>query len=129
MVRRRHNPFASELRSLPHRALLRREEPFRGVDEDEVKMTCKRIAQGARWLGYAGSRGIENGCRVFAFDTPEKAQAMQALDCRVGSREPAASRAAAQLSAAQGGMNDNRWMEVAMDMPLRSPFKVPPGSR
>ena len=78
MVRRRHNPFASELRLLPHRALLRREEPFRGLDEEEVKMTCNRIAQGAKWLAYAGSRGIENGCRVFAFDTPEKAQAMQA---------------------------------------------------
>jgi hypothetical protein len=78
MVRRRNNPFASELRSLPYRALLRREEPFRRTDEEEIKATCNRIARGGKWLVYAGNRGIENGCRVFAFDTPEKAQAMQA---------------------------------------------------
>jgi hypothetical protein len=43
-------------------------------------------------LAYAVNRGIENGCRVFAFDTPEKAQAMQAWISTSGI-EPAASRA------------------------------------
>ena len=28
-------------------------------------------------MTYAGSRGPENGCRVFGFDTPEKARALQ----------------------------------------------------
>jgi hypothetical protein len=78
MVRRRNNPFGSDLRSLPYKALLKREEPFRRTDEEEIKATCNEIARSGKWLAYAGNRGIENGCRVFAFDTPEKAQAMQA---------------------------------------------------
>jgi hypothetical protein len=78
MVRRRGNPFAEQLRRLPHKALLRREDPFRKVDQEEFNAACKRIAQGAEFLCYASGRSEENGCKVIYFDTPEKARAMQA---------------------------------------------------
>jgi hypothetical protein len=78
MVRRRGNPFAEQLRRLPHKALLRREDPFRKVDQEDLDAACKRIARGAEYLCYAGSRGAENGCKVICFDMPEKARAMQA---------------------------------------------------
>jgi hypothetical protein len=78
MVRRRGNPFGDAQKRLPHRALLRRDEPFRKADEKELDAACKRFAQGAEYLCYAGSRGAENGCKVICFDMPEKASAMQA---------------------------------------------------
>ena len=77
MVRRRGNPFANQVKRLPHKALLRRDEPLRTSDEDEVKAMQLGIASGAESLSYAGSRGKELDCRVFCFDTPEKARAMQ----------------------------------------------------
>jgi hypothetical protein len=89
MVRRRGNPFAEQLRRLPHKVLLRREDPFRKVDQEEFDATCKRIARGAEYLCYAGSRAEENGCKVICFDTPEKAQAMQAwIDASGIARRP-----------------------------------------
>jgi hypothetical protein len=36
------------------------------------------IAASAEYLAYAGTRGDELYCRVFCFDTAEKARAMQA---------------------------------------------------
>ena len=35
------------------------------------------IAAGAEYLAYAGTRGDELYCRVFCFDTAEKARAVQ----------------------------------------------------
>jgi len=64
-------------RRLPHKALMRREEPLRRADEEELARMCKRIAHGSEHLAYAGSRGEENGCKVVCFDTAEKARAMQ----------------------------------------------------
>jgi len=78
MVRRRGNPFANALKRLPHKALMRREDPLRRSDEDQVSAMQLSIASGAEYLSYAGSRGEELGCRVFCFDTAEKARAMQA---------------------------------------------------
>jgi hypothetical protein len=77
VVRRRGNPFAVAQKRLPHKALLRREEPLRKADEEELNAVCKRIAQEAEYLCYAGSRGEENGCKVICFDAPEKASAMR----------------------------------------------------
>ena len=78
MVRRRGNPFADRVKRLPYKALLRRDDPLRPSDEDEVKAVQLSIASGSDYLSYAGSRGDELGCRVFCFDTAEKARAMQA---------------------------------------------------
>ena len=78
MVRRRGNPFAGALKRLPHKALLRRDEPLRPSDHDEVMTIMLSIAAGAEYLAYAGTRGDELYCRVFCFDTAEKARAMQA---------------------------------------------------
>jgi hypothetical protein len=36
MVRRRGNPFANTLKRLPHKALMRRDEPLHRSDDDEV---------------------------------------------------------------------------------------------
>jgi hypothetical protein len=78
MVRRRGNPFANTLKRLPHKALLRRDEPLLPSDNDEVVAVIVSIAAGAEYLAYAGTRGDELYCRVFCFDTAEKARAMQA---------------------------------------------------
>jgi hypothetical protein len=78
MVRRRGNPFAGTLKRLPHKALLRRDEPLLPADNDEVMAVMVGIAAGAEYLAYAGTRGDELYCRVFCFDTVEKARAMQA---------------------------------------------------
>jgi hypothetical protein len=78
MVRRRGNPFAGTLKRLPHKALMRRDEPLHPSDNDEVMTAMVSIAAGAEYLAYAGTRGDELYCRVFCFDTAEKACAMQA---------------------------------------------------
>jgi hypothetical protein len=78
MVRRRGNPFANTLKRLPQKALMRREEPLRPSDHDEVMAVMLSVAAGAEYLAYAGTRGNELYCRVFCFDTAEKARAMQA---------------------------------------------------
>jgi hypothetical protein len=78
MVRRRGNPFASQVKRLPHKALMRRQDPLRASDNDEVVAAMVSIAGGAESLAYAGTRGNELYCRVFCFDTAEKAHAMQA---------------------------------------------------
>ena len=85
MVRRRGNPFANTLKRLPHKALMRRDEPLHRSDDDERKIRSAvrhavmlSVAAGAEYLAYAGTRGDELYCRVFCFDTAEKARAMQA---------------------------------------------------
>lgn len=78
MVRRRGNPFANTLKRLPHKALMRRDEPPRRSDDDEVIAMMLSVAAGAEYLSYAGARGEELYCRVFCFDMAEKARAMQA---------------------------------------------------
>jgi hypothetical protein len=78
MARRRENPVAAIKKRLPHKALLKRDEPFSRADSEELEEMCRRIADGADHFAYAGSRGDENGCRVLCFDTAEKARAMQA---------------------------------------------------
>jgi hypothetical protein len=65
------------VKRLPYKALLRRDDPLRPSDEDEVRSAQLSIAKGAEYLSYAGSRGDELGCRVFCFDTAEKAHEMQ----------------------------------------------------
>jgi hypothetical protein len=78
MVRRRGNPFAAQVKRLPHKARMRREDVLRPSDNDEVMAMMVSIAAGAEYLAYAGTRGDELDCRVFCFDTAEKARAMQA---------------------------------------------------
>ena len=75
MARRKANPFAEKIRALPHRALIKRDEPFGRADSDEIDAACARIVAGADYCSYAGARGEENGCKVLCFDTPEKARA------------------------------------------------------
>ena len=86
MVRRRGNPFANTLKRLPHKALMRRDEPLRRSDDDEVMAVMLSVAAGAEYLAYAGTRGDELYCRVFCFDTVEKARAMQAGSMHRASR-------------------------------------------
>jgi hypothetical protein len=78
MARRKANPFADKLRKLPYRATIKRDAPFRRADGAEIEAACVRIAAGAEFISYAGSRGEESGCKVFGFDTLEKAREMQA---------------------------------------------------
>ena len=78
MVRRRENPVAQIKKRLPHKALLKREEPFNRADSEELAEMCRRIADGAEYYFHAGSRGDEYGCKVVRFDTADKAHLMQA---------------------------------------------------
>lgn len=57
---------------------MRREDPLRPSDDEEVLAMMVGVAAGAEYLAYAGTRGDELYCRVFCFDTAEKARAMQA---------------------------------------------------
>jgi hypothetical protein len=76
MVRRRANPFAEQKKRLPYRALLRRHDPLRPSDSDELEAVKLSIASGGDNLSYVGNRGDEIGCTVFCCE--EKARAMQA---------------------------------------------------
>ena len=78
MVRRRHNPHIAAIKRLPHKALLKREDPFCRADSEELEEMCRRIANGSEHYAYASGRGDDQGCKVFCFDTAEKARAMQA---------------------------------------------------
>jgi hypothetical protein len=80
VVRRRENPFAAQKARLPYRALFRRDEPLRPTDRDELEAVTLSIAAGGEYLIYEGMRGDELGCRVIAFDAPEKAQAEAWID-------------------------------------------------
>jgi len=75
---RKSNPFAALKRRLPFKAFINREGPWRRVDAVEIEAACRRIVGEGECQSYAGSRGTENGCTVICFDTPEKAQRMQA---------------------------------------------------
>ena len=77
MARAKHNPFAAKKAKFPNRAFIKRDEPFRRDDREEVEVACVRVSAGAGYIFYAGSRGDEVGCKVYGFDTAEKARAMQ----------------------------------------------------
>jgi hypothetical protein len=66
MVRRRGNPFANTLKRLPHKALMRRDEPLHRSDDDEVMAVMLSVAAGAEYLAYAGARGDELYCECSA---------------------------------------------------------------
>jgi hypothetical protein len=78
VVMRRGNPFVDAQKRLRHRAYIGRQGPWRRVDREEIDAAAARIAAGAGYLSWAGARGTEMGRTVVGFDTPEKAQAMQA---------------------------------------------------
>jgi hypothetical protein len=78
MVRRRANPFAEKQKRLPYKALLRRDDPLRPSDADEIEAMKLSVANGSDYLSYAGSHGDELYCMVFCFDSAEKAREMQA---------------------------------------------------
>jgi len=77
MVRREGDPFAEKQRRLPCRAYINRDEPWRPADHEEIEAACRRIANGAEYLIWAGSRGLELECTVIGFDTSKKASEMQ----------------------------------------------------
>lgn len=77
MVRRKSNPFAEKQRRLPHRAYIKREGPWRDIDHKEIETVSLDIANGADYLIWSGSRGVEFGCTVIGFDTAKKAAEMQ----------------------------------------------------
>jgi hypothetical protein len=61
VVKCRGNPFAAKKTRLPYKALLRREEPLRPTDRDELEAASLSIAAGGEYLIYAGMRGDELG--------------------------------------------------------------------
>jgi hypothetical protein len=77
MVRREVNPFAEKQRRLPCRAYINRDEPWRSADHEEIEAACRHIANGAEYLIWAGSSGLELDCTVIGFDISKKASEMQ----------------------------------------------------
>ena len=76
MLRLNGDPFADKQRRLPFRAYINRDR-WRATDHKEIEAACRRIANGAEYLIWAGSRGPELDCTVIGFDTSRKASKMQ----------------------------------------------------
>jgi len=75
--RRSTNSHAARLKSLPHVARLRRADPLRQTDEDELKAAADRIAGPAGWYAVAGWAPADVDCRLYRFATAAEAEAMQ----------------------------------------------------
>ena len=76
MLRLNGDPLADKQRRLPCRAYINRDR-WRAADHKEIEAACRRIANGAEYLIWAGSRGPELDCTVIGFDTSRKASKMQ----------------------------------------------------
>ena len=76
MLRFNRDPVEDRRRRLPCRAYINRDR-WRAADHEEIEAACRRIANGAEYLIWAGSRGAELGCTVIGFDTSRKASEMQ----------------------------------------------------
>jgi hypothetical protein len=61
---------------MPWVAKIKREDPFRPEDSNELYAQCKRIAASAEHFSDAGWRG-DSGNRLFYFTTWAKARALQ----------------------------------------------------
>ena len=73
--RRGEDSMASRKRRMPFVAKIKRDDPFRPVDEREIEAMCKRIAATGEYMALAGWRE-DAGYRVFHFGTWAKARAM-----------------------------------------------------
>jgi hypothetical protein len=74
-------------RRLPFKAFIEREEPFRGVDQDELAAACRRITNGAEW--YHGRERVGDlDIHVVRFAEAHQAEALQRWirDCRIAER-------------------------------------------
>jgi hypothetical protein len=76
MVRRRGNPFAGTLKRLPHKALLRRDEPLLPSDNDEVMAVmvstsrprlwrCLQLVSGLQWASVSDWTASARRAHVF----------------------------------------------------------------
>jgi hypothetical protein len=63
-------------RRMPFVAKIKREDPFKRVDEQEIHHMCRRIAATSEYCSLAGWRE-DAGFRLFLFTTWAKARAMQ----------------------------------------------------
>lgn len=78
MVRRSTNSFALKKKRLLHRAFIKRSDPFRRVDEEELDAACRRIAgntEFGHWSEWHNERDGDH--RVIGFETVERAKEMQ----------------------------------------------------
>ena len=66
--RRGEDSIASKKRRMPYVAKIKRDDPFRPVDEREIEAMCKRIAAAGEYMALAGWRE-DAGYRVFHFAT------------------------------------------------------------
>lgn len=76
MLRFDRDPLEGQQRRLPCRAYINRDR-WRATDHEEIEAVCRNIANGAEYLVWSGSRGVEFGCTVIGFDTAKKATEMQ----------------------------------------------------
>jgi hypothetical protein len=79
-MRRRKGEISIDARlrraGLLHVAKIKREDPFRTVDREEINAACRRIAAAGAWDSRAGW-GPESGYLLFYFASWAKARAMQ----------------------------------------------------
>ena len=75
MVRRRGNPFANTLKRLPHKALMRRDEPLRRSDDDEVMAMmldfCRRGGKRKSHIGGVTS-DLKSNLRRYSYVVGDK---------------------------------------------------------
>lgn len=73
------NTFALMKRRLKHHARIRRSDPFRRVDSEELEVACRRIAGNTEFgMWSVRDEGRDGDCRVIGFETADRAAAMQA---------------------------------------------------
>ena len=77
--RRGEDSIASKKRRMPFVAKIKRDDPFRPVDEREIEAMCKRIAATGEYMALAGWRE-DAGYRVIHFGTWAKGAGHAALD-------------------------------------------------
>ena len=78
MARPKRSPNSHQIRvrELPFAARMRRDEPFRSVDDAEWRAAADQIAGPKGWYATAGMRG-DWDCRLIRFGSQTEAEEMQ----------------------------------------------------
>lgn len=100
MARRLTNSHREKVRRFSFVAKMRRDEPLRQADRQELETAAARIGGPAGWYSMAGSFGDEAGCTLVRFATAVEAGWMQRWidESGIASRPPTGRWDGPQLS-------------------------------
>src|SRR5262245_25165756 len=79
-MRKGEDTFAMKRRRMPYVAKIRRDDPFRVADRQEIDAMVRRMAASAETFVIAGSRA-DAGFRLYHFTTWSKARAIIIAPC------------------------------------------------